>query len=217
MKDPSFYTDSLQSCWRVLFICLFSNLKRISFWLWKRRKVLPPLFFLPLILFVWFWPCHRVFGALSSLTRDRTQAPAVEAWGPNHWTTREFPLPPIWKCEEISLSISRRGWELRGGSGLWPKKDQSVQLRISCGQVTERKLSWWVKESYTAQNSLELKPSSRSSPPFYAKQRTVSAGKKKKKKTLRLITPSSQRVQPLAQLPAGPASGWSPKFLAPAV
>ena len=55
-----------------------------------------------------------------------------------------------------------------------------------------------------AQNSLELKLSSPSSPPFYAKQRTLSPeGKKKKKKkkmTLRLITPSSQPVQPLADL-----------------
>ena len=29
--------------------------------------------------------------ALSSLTRDWTQAPAVKAQSPNHWTTREFP------------------------------------------------------------------------------------------------------------------------------
>ena len=28
---------------------------------------------------------------LSSLTRDQTQAPAVKAPNPNHWTTREFP------------------------------------------------------------------------------------------------------------------------------
>ena len=28
---------------------------------------------------------------LSSLTRDQTQAPAVKAPSPNHWTTREFP------------------------------------------------------------------------------------------------------------------------------
>ena len=52
-----------------------------------------------------------------------------------------------------------------------------------------------------AQNSLELKPSSRSSQPFYAKQRTVSAGKKKKKKDIKAD---------YAQLPAGPASGPAP-------
>ena len=51
-----------------------------------------------------------------------------------------------------------------------------------------------------AQNSLELKLSSPSSPPFYAKQRTLSPEGKKKKMTLRLITPSSQPVQPLADL-----------------
>ena len=48
------------------------------------------------------------------------------------------------------------------------------------------------------QNSLELKLPSKSSPPFYAKQRTLSP--KEKKWTLRLITPSSQPVQPLADL-----------------
>ena len=59
-----------------------------------------------------------------------------------------------------------------------------------------------MKESYTAQNSLELKLPSRPSPPFYAKQRTLSPERKKKKqqRTLWLITHSSQPVQPLAYL-----------------
>ena len=55
-----------------------------------------------------------------------------------------------------------------------------------------------VKESYRAENSLELKLPSRSSPPFYAKQRTLSP--ERKKWTLRLIVPSSQPIQPLADL-----------------
>ena len=55
-----------------------------------------------------------------------------------------------------------------------------------------------MKESYMAQNSLELKLPSGSSPPFYAKQRTLSP--KEKKWTLRLIMPSSQPVQALADL-----------------
>ena len=38
-----------------------------------------------------------------------------------------------------------------------------------------------MKESYMAQNSLELKLPSRSSPPFKAKQRTLSPEEKKKK------------------------------------
>ena len=51
-----------------------------------------------------------------------------------------------------------------------------------------------------AQNSLELKLPS--SPPHHsnAKQRTLSPEKKRKQWTLRLITPSSQPVQPLADL-----------------
>ena len=58
-----------------------------------------------------------------------------------------------------------------------------------------------MKKSYMAQNSLEFKLPSRSSPPFYAKQRTLSpkAGEEKKR-TLWLIMPSSQPVQPLAHL-----------------
>ena len=57
-----------------------------------------------------------------------------------------------------------------------------------------------MKESYLSQNSLELKLPSRSFPRFYAKQRTVSPEKKKKKRTLNLITPSTQQVQPLVNL-----------------
>ena len=57
-----------------------------------------------------------------------------------------------------------------------------------------------------AQNSVELKLSSRSSPPFYAKQRTLS--------------PEGRKIDikvDYAQFPAGPASGLSPEFFAPAV
>ena len=62
-----------------------------------------------------------------------------------------------------------------------------------------------MKESYMAQNSLELKLPSRSSPPFYAKQRTLSLEEKK----------MDIKVD-YAQLAAGPAFGLSPEFLAPA-
>ena len=54
-----------------------------------------------------------------------------------------------------------------------------------------------MKESYMAQNSLELKRPSRSSPSFYAKQRILSP---KGKMDIKLIMPSSQQVQPLADL-----------------
>ena len=64
-----------------------------------------------------------------------------------------------------------------------------------------------MKESYMAQNSLELKLPSTSSPPFYAKQRTLSPEGKKK---------MDIKID-YAQLSAGPASGWSPKFRAPAI
>ena len=70
----------------------------------------------------------------------------------------------------------------------------------------ELKLQYPMKKSYTAQNSLELKLPSRSSPPFYAKQRTLL--QKEKKMDIKVDN---------AQLPASPASGQSPEFLAPAV
>ena len=57
-----------------------------------------------------------------------------------------------------------------------------------------------------AQTSLELKLPSRSSPPFYAKQRTLSP--KEKKMDIKVD---------YAQLPAGPASDQSPQFLAPTI
>ena len=56
------------------------------------------------------------------------------------------------------------------------------------------------------QNSLELKLPSGSSPPLYAKQRSLSP--KEKKLDINVDD---------AQLPAGPVSGRSPEFLAPAV
>ena len=62
-----------------------------------------------------------------------------------------------------------------------------------------------MKESYTAQNSLELKLHSGSSPPFYAKQRTLSPKEKKDGKA------------DYTQLPASLASGQSPEFLAPVI
>ena len=37
-----------------------------------------------------FWP--RGLWDLSSLTRDRTCTPALEAWSLNHWTAREVPM-----------------------------------------------------------------------------------------------------------------------------
>ena len=63
-----------------------------------------------------------------------------------------------------------------------------------------------MKESYKAQNSLRLKFLSGPSLPRYAKQRTLSP--EQKKMYIKVY---------YAQLPAGPASGLSPKFLAPAI
>ena len=54
-----------------------------------------------------------------------------------------------------------------------------------------------MKESCKAPGSLELKLPSRSYPPFYAKQGTLSS---EEKMDIRFIMPSSQPIQPLANL-----------------
>ena len=56
-----------------------------------------------------------------------------------------------------------------------------------------------MKESYRAQNSLELKLPS-VLPSILCKTKKSLTRRKKKKQTLKLITPSSQPVQPLAHL-----------------
>ena len=47
--------------------------------------------------------CATCLVDLSSPTRDWTHAPAVEAWSPNHWTTREFPM-------SLSFDCSQKNW-----------------------------------------------------------------------------------------------------------
>ena len=42
--------------------------------------------------FFFFLAALSVLWDPSSLTRDGTWAPAVEAWSPNHWAAREVPL-----------------------------------------------------------------------------------------------------------------------------
>ena len=66
-----------------------------------------------------------------------------------------------------------------------------IYLAVSGLSCSTRDLSLQLKESYMAQNSLELKLPSGSSPPFYAKQRTLSP--EGKKWTLRLISPAPSR------------------------
>ena len=86
--------------------------------------------------------------------------------------------------------------------------DSSVCEGDGPDEIGDRRLPWRTPREgkLGAQNSLELKLPSGSSPPFYTKQRTLSP--EGKKWTFGLITPSSQPV---------PASGRSPEFLAPAV
>ena len=44
-----------------------------------------------LLYFIIFWPCHTACGILVPWPGVEPLPPAVEAWSPNHWTTREAP------------------------------------------------------------------------------------------------------------------------------
>ena len=57
-------------------------------WLWTQQSPNQRLQLSNCLLFL-FWP-HSLWG-LSSLTRDRTCAPTLGVWSPNHWATREVP------------------------------------------------------------------------------------------------------------------------------
>ena len=92
----------------------------------------------------------------------------------------------------MDMNLSRL-WEIVKDREVW----HAAVHGIAKSQIQQ------VKESYTAQNSLELKLPSGSSSPFYAKQRTLSPEEKK----------VDIKVD-YTQLPAGPAS---PEFLAPAI
>jgi len=47
---------------------------------------------LSICFFSSFWPCHVTCEILLPGWGMEPMPPAVEAWSPNHWTTREFPL-----------------------------------------------------------------------------------------------------------------------------
>jgi len=58
-----------------------------------------------------------------------------------------------------------------------------------------------LKESYTAQNSLELKLPLGSSPPFYAKQRTLSLEEKNGIKVDYAQLPAGPSLWPISRIP----------------
>jgi len=58
-----------------------------------------------------------------------------------------------------------------------------------------------LKESYTAQNSLELKPPSGFSPPLFAKQRTLSPEEKMDLKVDYTQLPASPSLWPISRIP----------------
>ena len=87
-----------------------------------------------------------------------------------------------WRCKWALPRVWRAASSVRGTSVFWSRLALLHPHEACCPGL---------KESYRAQNSLELKFPSRSFPPFYAKQRTLSPDKKKW--TVRLITPAPNR------------------------
>ena len=64
-------------------------------WFYKRKQT----FF--------FWTMLCSMQDLSSLTRDQTQAPAVEAWSRNHWMAREVQHTLSYHTTQQLRSLSR--------------------------------------------------------------------------------------------------------------
>ena len=65
--------------------------------------------------FFFFLAAPSCLWDLSSLSRNQTQAPAVEAQSLNHWTTREVPPMPLFQAPWLpsqKYSCSRRGKEI---------------------------------------------------------------------------------------------------------
>ena len=48
------------------------------------------------LFFFFFWPRHTACGILVPRPGMEPETPAVEAWSPNHWTSREVPLSLSW-------------------------------------------------------------------------------------------------------------------------
>ena len=79
-RSPTHYIILLICRWCLSFVCWF--VFRVFF-----EFVVILLLFYVLV----FWP--RGMWDLSSLTRDQTRTPCIGKQSPNHWTTREVPVP----------------------------------------------------------------------------------------------------------------------------
>ena len=75
--------------------------------------------------FFYFWPHHA--GCRASLTRMEPILPIVEAWSPNHWTSREVLLlfffffflqccAIMWRWG-VRIANEHMSWDFHGGSG----------------------------------------------------------------------------------------------------
>ena len=65
----------------------------------------PCTFRFKFILFFFFLAAPHGLRGLSSPTRGQTRPSAVKAWGPNHWTAREFPQIHAINTQELFDSV----------------------------------------------------------------------------------------------------------------
>ena len=49
-------------------------------------------------MYFFLWPCCIVCRILVLQPGIKLAPPAVEAWSPNHWTAKEFPLCDFFPC-----------------------------------------------------------------------------------------------------------------------
>ena len=89
--------------------------------------------------FFFFWLCCTACGNLVPQPGIETMPPALEAWGLNHWTTREFPTTYFLKSFQITNSCSFPDIFLLiiYSSDLYPKKQIVLVPSALCSQVKQ--------------------------------------------------------------------------------
>ena len=95
-------------------------------------------------LFLFFWPCHMAFRILVPQPGIEPGSPAGEAWSPNHWTPREFPVIFISyvSCNDLNSSCH---WGLLslGKWKVWLWQDYFFTFSVGlCGRYMHRNAVW---------------------------------------------------------------------------
>ena len=118
----------------ILCVCVFTTIEKktkrlsdllkiqklinvVSFWVFSHyycvthETLWSNIFFThSIIFFFFFWPHWMACGILVPWPGVKSAPPAVEAWCPNHWTTREFPIKEIFIACPLCAKHCFRCW-----------------------------------------------------------------------------------------------------------